>query len=601
MSKLKLSRIIKLFYFLVQSLFIITGSQSSVVSYYNNSNNNVTSTSANGTTVVGDDRLPECVDGLMLSAWQPVRDLSVITRIYRGTIYFLGLIYVFLGVSIVSDRFMAAIEVITSQEREIVIRKKKGTAVQKIKVRVWNETVANLTLMALGSSAPEILLSIIEIIGKNYVAGELGPGTIVGSAAYNLFLIIALCVYVVPDGEVRRIRHLCVFFVTSLWSIFAYIWMYVILAVISVGVVDVWEALLTFAFFPATVLTAYLADRKLKIQKFEKFRLNKNRVIVATESRDDDVEMEREIEEEILEESSATDPHHFAIILRDLKKSNPLATLKELEKLASEEFNKRTHKSKAFYRLRASKNISGITSQSAAHARREASLRRESSLGSGSASLVNNKTTRVLFQPDCYAVLESVGQFEVTVIRQGGEEDLSQQTVVVQYGTADGTAIAGSDYVGQSGTLVFKPGETRKTIVLSVIDDDVFEEDEHFYVHLKKAVIVRQPNGQAAASIGSSLANLRGGISPKENDVLGESSTATVIILDDDHCGVFGFAESTVRTSESAGTCRVEVIRSSGAKGRIRVPYCTLEGSAKFGKHFVETRGNLIFENNEPR
>lgn len=29
-------------------------------------------------------------------------------------------------------------------------------------VRVWNETVSNLTLMALGSSAPEILLSVIE-------------------------------------------------------------------------------------------------------------------------------------------------------------------------------------------------------------------------------------------------------------------------------------------------------------------------------------------------------------------------------------------------------------------------------------------------------
>lgn len=31
-------------------------------------------------------------------------------------------------------------------------------------VRVWNETVSNLTLMALGSSAPEILLSVIEVM-----------------------------------------------------------------------------------------------------------------------------------------------------------------------------------------------------------------------------------------------------------------------------------------------------------------------------------------------------------------------------------------------------------------------------------------------------
>lgn len=31
-------------------------------------------------------------------------------------------------------------------------------------VDVWNPTVANLTLMALGSSAPEILLNVIETI-----------------------------------------------------------------------------------------------------------------------------------------------------------------------------------------------------------------------------------------------------------------------------------------------------------------------------------------------------------------------------------------------------------------------------------------------------
>ena len=67
-----------------------------------------------------------------------------------------------------------------------------------IEVPVWNGTVANLTLMALGSSAPEILLSVIEIVGNNMEAGELGPGTIVGSAAFNLLCISAVCVAGVP-------------------------------------------------------------------------------------------------------------------------------------------------------------------------------------------------------------------------------------------------------------------------------------------------------------------------------------------------------------------------------------------------------------------
>lgn len=75
--------------------------------------------------------------------------------------------------------------------------------------------------------------------GHNFNAGELGPGTIVGSAAFNMFVIIGICVWVIPDGESRKIKHLRVFFITAFWSIFAYIWLYLILAVISPGIVEV--------------------------------------------------------------------------------------------------------------------------------------------------------------------------------------------------------------------------------------------------------------------------------------------------------------------------------------------------------------------------
>ena len=99
--------------------------------------------------------------------------------------------------------------------------------------------MSNLTLMALGSSAPEILLSVIEVIGSRFEAGELGPGTIVGSAAFNMFVIVAICVGCIPSTETRRIKHLRVFFVTMTWSVFAYVWLYIILAVSSYGVIEV--------------------------------------------------------------------------------------------------------------------------------------------------------------------------------------------------------------------------------------------------------------------------------------------------------------------------------------------------------------------------
>jgi len=96
----------------------------------------------------------------------------------RAVLYFIFLLYLFLGLAIISDIFMSSIETITSKKRKIrypdPMHKDKHVIVH---VPVWNPTVANLTLMALGSSSPEILLSIIEIVGNRFEAGELGPGT----------------------------------------------------------------------------------------------------------------------------------------------------------------------------------------------------------------------------------------------------------------------------------------------------------------------------------------------------------------------------------------------------------------------------------------
>lgn len=63
-------------------------------------------------------------------------------------------------------------------------------------VKIIYITLKTQLLPVLGSSAPEILLSVIEICGNNFEAGDLGPSTIVGSAAFNLFIIIAICIYV---------------------------------------------------------------------------------------------------------------------------------------------------------------------------------------------------------------------------------------------------------------------------------------------------------------------------------------------------------------------------------------------------------------------
>ena len=180
----------------------------------------------------------------------------------RAVLYLVGLVYSFLGVSIVADIFMCAIEKITSKTKKIHIASTREDTPEVIEVPVWNGTVANLTLMALGSSAPEILLSVIEIVGNNFEAGALGPGTIVGSAAFNLMAISAVCVVGIPKGETRRIDQIIVFGVTASFSVFAYVWLLVILKWNTENVVDLWEAVVTFLFFPILVLIAYAADKQ---------------------------------------------------------------------------------------------------------------------------------------------------------------------------------------------------------------------------------------------------------------------------------------------------------------------------------------------------
>lgn len=508
----------------------------------------------------------KCQDGLILPVWLPQDNLTTGDRIARGMVYFIALMYLFLGVSIISDRFMSAIEVITSQEREVTVKKKGVT--NKIVVRVWNETVANLTLMALGSSAPEILLSIIEIYAKNFNAGDLGPGTIVGSAAYNLFVIIAICISVIPDGQSRKIKHLRVFFITATWSVFAYVWLYLILAFFSPGQVDVWEGVVTFMFFPLTVLTAYIADRRIALHKipFKKFRLKRNRVIVAAESAD--IEMDKEPDTELLEDDLEQTRKEYAQLLRDLKQQHPNKSIADLELLAKEQIANSGPKSRAFYRIQATRSMTG----SVLHPRRT-SLTQSIRQTSGSSL---DEATRVFFQPNIYSVLENIGTFEVSVVREG--RDLNEQ-LIVEYRTEDGSATAGTDYVGASGTIVFNPGETVQNIKLQVIDDDVFEDEEHFFVQLTD---VRSPGTKTSAKL----------TSPR---------IAKVLILDDDHAGVFGFPEPTIDVPESEGIYELPVERSSGARGRVKIPYFTEDGTAKAGKDYVAARGYVVFENNESR
>ncbi len=57
-------------------------------------------------------------------------------------------------------------------------------------------------------------------------------------------------------------------------------------------------------------------------------------------------------------------------------------------------------------------------------------------------------------------------------------------TVTVDFRTTDGSATAGSDYVATNGTVTFMPGETLKTVAVTLTPDGAPESDEDFYLDL---------------------------------------------------------------------------------------------------------------------
>ncbi|XP_055055695.2 sodium/calcium exchanger 2a isoform X3 [Misgurnus anguillicaudatus] len=474
---------------------------------------------------------------------------------------------------------------LSTQEKEVTMTGANGEKTV-MTIRVWNETVSNLTLMALGSSAPEILLSVIEVCGHGFQAGELGPGTIVGSAAFNMFVIIGVCVWVIPDGEVRKIKHLRVFFITAFWSIFAYIWLYLILAVISPGIVQVWEALVTLFFFPLCVLMAWIADRRLLFYKYlnKRYRVDKRHGII--------VEMEGELAPRAIDaimgakyQNSSTsinvdinkepeqDREEVIRMLKDLRQKHPDKDLDQLIEMANYSTMKKQHKSRAFYRVQATRMLIGAGNVLKKHAAAEQA--RRAAAGSAEDDLAT--CAHIAFEQAQYKCSENCGSVSLSVCLQGGT---GTKTFYIDYRTENGSASAGTDYDYCEGTIVFQPGDTCKEIKVGIIDDDVFEEDEHFFVRL------------------SNLREAEGG-GTTDGARLVEPFVTTVTILDDDHAGSFSFDQQQLCVGECSGVVEVPVNRTTGVRGTVVIPYHTEDGTARQGVDYEHTQGELEFTNEQ--
>lgn len=191
-------------------------------------------------------------------------------------------------------------------------------------------------------------------------------------------------------------------------------------------------------------------------------------------------------------------------------------------------------------------------------------------LGSPSAAtltIIDNDSTGALsFSSTAYSSGEGSGSALITVNRTGG----TSGTATVQYSTSNGSATAGSDYTGVSGTLTFGNGVSSQTFTVPITQDTFVEGNETVNLSLFS------PGG------GASLTN---------------PTTAVLTIVDDDTSlpGTLAFASATHTVGESAGSQTVTVNRTGGSTGTVTVGYSTVAGSATAGSDYTVTTGTLSF------
>jgi len=463
-------------------------------------------------------------------------------------LYMVGLGWCFLGVGIVSDVFMGAIETITAKKKRVYdkIRCKVVT------VKVWNDTVANLTLMALGSSAPEILLSCIELLNNNIFTGDLGPATIVGSAAFNLLIITAVCIMAIGGGEVRRINDMSVFAVTGSCSILAYLWLLFILMVTSPDLVEVWEGVLTLLFFPILVAVAFAADRGMFSGKDKRAETLSPQILATDMDQDELCELIAQIRTE-----------------HDVELTDEQVT-KLVEKRTAPK------PSRAAYRVDASKKMYG--------AKKSEPMVTPSFVSSSEVTSVEGETSdavkkqppaTVAFSVAKYAVMESKPSVKLEVMRSGPKSDF---VVLVDFETQDGTAKAGSDYVAKKGTIQFDAGCERVEFDVLIKNDADYEDDEFFNVVLSNP---RALNLQVVE--------------------LGTDKVAEIAILDDDLPGVLKFDHEQIHVEETPydHDITVRICRERGSSGTIGFSYRTESDTAASPHDYEHIEGTAELKEGE--
>jgi Calx-beta domain/Subtilase family len=147
----------------------------------------------------------------------------------------------------------------------------------------------------------------------------------------------------------------------------------------------------------------------------------------------------------------------------------------------------------------------------------------------------------------------------------------STHITAVNFSTADNTAAAGSDYVTNSGTLIFNPGETTKTITVLINGDTLAEADETFFVNLSNPLNATMGDGQGLGTI------------------INDDALPSISIND------VSTAEANTGTTNAVFT----ITLSSASSQTVSVNFSTADGTATAGSDYLANSGTLTFNPGE--
>ena len=170
----------------------------------------------------------------------------------------------------------------------------------------------------------------------------------------------------------------------------------------------------------------------------------------------------------------------------------------------------------------------------------------------GALTIVDNDGLPLVgFATATSSALENGGGASLTVTLSSA----SSSNVQVSYAVTGGAATRGVDYNLADGMVIFTPGQTSRTIPVSVLGDAIDEDDETVIVTLSTPI----------------------------NAGLGARSTHTFTITDDDPSPLLTFAGSSFSASEPTAAPTINVLLTGATARTVTVGYAVTGGTASGG------------------